>query len=245
MKKLVTAFALCAAFSAMAVDSQNIVGYKSDIMLAGENFSMLSSPFVLVGGGTEMPIATLFTDNSIFTAGDTADTADWIAIWENGAYRGLNYFYSSDAGDWSATDNGFDPTTDTIPTGTAFWLYRQDTGSTNATVAGQVLTTDATINVVGENFTMVANPYAANLSIVDITGADLATGDTADTADWIAIWENGNYRGVNYFYSSDAGAWSATDNGFDPTTDTVPAGGGFWFYRQNSGASTITLNCPY
>jgi hypothetical protein len=244
MKKLVTALALCASFSAFAaVESQNIVGYKGDIMLAGENFSMLSSPFVPVGGGSAMPIATLFTDNSIFTASDTAETADWIAIWENGAYRGANYFYSSDAGNaWSV--DGFDPTTDTIPVGTAFWLYRQNASSGQATISGQVLTTNVSIAVVGQNFTMVANPYAAALNISQITGADLAASDTAETADWIAIWENGAYRGANYFYSSDAGnAWSV--DGFDPTTDTVPAGGGFWFYRQNAGGSTITLDCPY
>jgi len=243
MKKLVTAFALCAAMSAMAVDSDNIVGYKSDIMLAGENFSMLSSPFVPVGGGDAMPIATLFTDNSIFKASDTSETADWIVIWENGVYRTTSYFYSSDAGNaWSV--DGFETTTDTIPVGTAFWLYRQNAGAVAATVAGQVLTTDATINVAGANFTMVANPFPAAMSIADIIGADLKASDTSETADWIVIWENGGYRVTSYFYSSDAGnTWSV--DGFETTTDTVPAGGGFWFYRQNAGASTITLNCPY
>jgi hypothetical protein len=243
MKKLVTAFALCASISAMAVESENIVGYKSDILLAGENFSMLSSPFLQVGGGTEMPIASLFTDNNIFTASDTADTADWIVIWENGAYRASTYFYSSDAANtWSA--DGFETTTDTIPTGTAFWLYRQSAVSTNATIAGQVLTVNATVNLAGANFTMVANPYPQAISIAAITGPDLMASDTADTADWIVIWENGAYRASTYFYSSDAAnTWSA--DGFETTTDTVPAGGGFWFYRQNAGASTITLDCPY
>jgi len=151
MKKLVTAFALCAAMSSMAVDSDNIVGYKSDIMLAGENFSMLSSPFVPVGGGDAMPIATLFTDNSIFTASDTADTADWMVIWGDGTYRDATYYLSSDAANtWSS--DGFNTTTDTIPVGTAFWLYRQSAGSVAATVAGQVLKTDATVNVAGANF---------------------------------------------------------------------------------------------
>ncbi len=244
MKKLVTAFALCAAMSAFAqVESQNIVGYKSDIMLAGANFSMLSSPFVPVGGGSAMPIASLFTDNSIFTASDTSLTADWIVIWENGAYRASIYWYSSDAANtWSK--DGFDTTTDTIPTGTAFWLYRQNSGATNATVSGQVLTTNATVNVAGANFTMVANPYPAPISIAAITGVGLSASDTSETADWIVIWENGSYRAAIYWYSSDAAnTWSK--DGFDTTTDKVPAGGGFWFYRKTAGTSTITLTCPY
>jgi hypothetical protein len=248
MKKLVTALALCAAVSTYAaVESQNIVGYKSDIMLAGANFSMLSSPFAPVGGGSGIPINSLFTDNSIFTASDTADTADWIIIWENGAYRLPKYFYSSDAGNtWASGADSFTTTTDTIPTGTAFWLYRQNIASTNATVAGQVITTNLTVNVVGANFTMVANPFPAPMSIAAITGADLTASDTADTADWIIIWENGAYRLPKYFYSSDAGnTWASGADSFTTTTDKVPAGGGFWFYRKNAGTSTLTLPCPY
>jgi uncharacterized membrane protein YbhN (UPF0104 family) len=185
----------------------------------------------------------LFTDNSIFTASDSPTTADWIIIWENGGYRLPKYFFSSFAGNtWSK--NLFTTTTDTIPFGTAFWLYRQNSGATNATVSGQVLTTNATVNVAGANFTMVANPYPADMSIAAITGANLKASDSPTTADWIIIWENGGYRLPKYFFSSFAGnTWSK--NLFTTTTDKVPAGGGFWFYRQNAGESTITLTCPY
>jgi hypothetical protein len=49
MKKLVTAFALCAAMSAMAVDSQNVVGYRTETYIG---YRAQTVQFQKPGGGT-------------------------------------------------------------------------------------------------------------------------------------------------------------------------------------------------
>ena len=207
---------------------------------------MVAPAFTLVGGG-EKPIKDIFADNSVFQAAETDADADLIKVWKDTTY--VTYFYASDAGNaWSSDQDGFDETTDTIPIGNAFWLYRVGTAVPTATLCGEVIGTDIDVAIFGgtgsgEDLTQVGNPFSHPLPIASITAPDLQAAETDADADLIKVWNGSTY--LTYFYASDAGdAWSSDQDGFDETTDTIPIGGAFWFVRRGT-PTTITLPVPY
>ena len=246
MKKLMTAVAVCAVAGlalSQSVTSANIVGYKSDVSVIANYYTMLGTPFVPVGG-TPTPIGSIFTSNTSFTANETLSSADSILVWNGTTY--VSYFYSSDAGTPGAwvKDDAFTPTTDTIPVGGAFWFNRIGSALHGLTIAGQVVTTNVSVAVKANYFTMVGNPFAAAIPISSISAPDLTANETLSSADSILIWNGTTY--VSYFYSSDAGtpgAW-VKDDAFTPTADVIPSAGAFWFNRIGA-ATTITLPVPY
>ena len=228
---------------AQQVVSSNIVGYQK-ITLAANNYTMLSPMFNYVGGG-EKGIKDLFEEDN-FVAADTGGGADCIYLWEDGEYT-KTYFFSSDAGDaWSDDQDGFDETTDTLPTGLGFWFFSRSDSDKEVTLAGEVPTNNVVVNIAADNYTMVANPFSAPLpvkSIVPVTG-EFTSADTGGGADCIYLWEDGEYT-KTYFFSSDAGdAWSDDQDGFDETEDTIAPGLGFWFFRRGE-AMKIELPVPY
>ncbi len=225
------------------VVSSNVVGYQK-VTLAAENYTLLAPMFTYVGGG-DKEVSDLFAEND-FTSADTDADADFIELWEVGAYS-RKYFFSSDAGDaWSDATDGFDETTDTVDGKLGFWFYNRDTNDKEVTLAGEVATEDVEVELVANNYTLIGNPFAAPLpikSIVAVSG-NFTSADTDADADFIELWEDGAYS-RKYFFSSDAGdAWSDATDGFDETEDTVPAGLGFWFFRRGT-SMTIKLPAPY
>ena len=234
-----------AAVPAWAADvvSSNIVGYKK-VTLAADNYTLLAPMFTCVGGG-DKAIPDIFAEDD-FVASDTASDADFIELWEDGAYS-RKFFFSSDANNaWSSDQDGYDETDETIEGKLGFWFYNRDTDDKEVTLAGEVPTEDVEVVIAGDNYTLIGNPFAAPLpikSIVAVSGAFTAS-DTASDADFIELWEDGGYS-RKYFFSSDAGdAWSSDQDGYDETDDTIPAGLGFWFYRQGS-EMTVKLPVPY
>ena len=246
MKKTFIALALAASVApawAAEVVSSNIVGYQK-VTLAANNDTMLAPMFTYVGGG-EKSIPDIFEEND-FVSADTDAEADYISLWEDGGYS-RTYFFSSDAGDaWSSADDGFDETTEGLQTGLGFWFYSRSDTDKSVTLAGEVPSTNIVVDIAADNYTMLANPFAAPLPIKSIVPAngDFTPADTDAEADYISLWEDGGYSRT-YFFSSDAGdAWSSADDGFDETDDTIPAGLGFWFYRRGE-AMKIVLPVPY
>ena len=246
---MIAAIFAASAFSAFAADvySSNIVGYTklaANGGVSGEAYTMLAAPFTPVGGG-EIAIKDLFLDNSIFQAGDTEGAADTIKIWTGAGYT--TYFYSSDVPDaWASDQDSFTETEDTIPVGTGFWLYRRGAAIPAMLTAGEVIQTNVTVTVNGndaEAYTQVANPFAAALPIASIAAPDWVAGDTEGAADTIKVWTGAGY--ATYFYSSDVpDAWASDQDSFTETTDSVPVGASFWIYRRG-GATTATLPVPY
>jgi len=223
------------------VESQNIVGYVSTVNLAANYFTMVAPPFSAVGG-TAIPVASLFSDNSSFIASDTEGGADTLKVWNGTGYD--TYFFSSDADNkWASGDDSFSETTATLPAGSAFWFFRRGAALTGMTVAGQVLTTNVTVAVAGNYFTMVGNPFAAPLPIKSLTAPGLIASDTEGGADTLKVWNGTGYD--TYFYSSDAdNKWASGDDSFSETTATLPAGSAFWFFRRGV-ATSLTLPVPF
>ena len=147
------------------------------------------------------------------------------------------------------TTNNQSPDDDyALPRGKALFVYRPN-GSTDGDIylyGALASTAMSPVATVANGYTLIGNPFAAPLpikSIVAVSGAFTAS-DTASDADFIELWEDGGYS-RKYFFSSDAGdAWSSDQDGYDETDDTIPAGLGFWFYRQGS-EMTVKLPVPY
>jgi hypothetical protein len=232
-------FAPCAG--AEAVYSENIVGYTK-VTLEGDNFNMLSAAFVPVGGGVGKKIVDVFTDNSQFTAGYAATQADYINIWNGGGYE--TYFFSAFINSWASTQNMFNETDETIPSVGGFWLYRVN-DNLPVTLAGEVITTNMTVSsIAADNFNMIANPFAAPLPIktIGIAAGSFTAGYAATQADYINVWNGNGYD--TYFFSAFVNKWASTQDMFNETDASIPAGGSFWLYSLGT-ATSITLPVPY
>ena len=94
-----------------------------------------------------------------------------------------------------------------------------------------------------------------NVSIQDFVGnkSDLVAGAAPATADQIQVWDGTKFS--IYFYRAYKAtnpnkftlgpAWVNTAAASTPTTDTIPAGKGFWFARPStSSAGTIVESSP-
>ena len=220
------------------------MGYQK-LTLAAENYTMLSPMFSYIGGGSKK-IVDLFEEKEGFNSSDTDGEADCIILWENGAYT-TTYFFSSDADDaWADAGDSFDETEDAFPENLGAWFLNRGAAKV-VTLAGQVPTEDVVVDIAADNYTMLANPFAAPLpvkSIVPEEGYAFTSSDTDGDADCIILWENGAYT-TTYFFSSDAGdAWADAGDSFDETEDTILPGLGFWFYRRGA-AMQIKIPVPY
>ncbi|MGI6496656.1 MAG: hypothetical protein ACOX5G_11350 [Kiritimatiellia bacterium] len=96
---------------------------------------------------------------------------------------------------------------------------------------------------------MLANVYPADIALNGLDwGAQGAFG-SADfrTADQILVWTGNGYT-VYYLYDTGSGdpdwdnKWYEVGNDDYPTTDSIPAGSGFWYLGH--GSWTLTLPNP-
>ena len=89
MKKLVTACALCAAMSAFAVDSQNIVGYTTK--------STTANTLDMMGVGFQNPGTNTISIQSVVpVSGFSVEGADQLRIWNPLTQGYSTFFYYSD-----------------------------------------------------------------------------------------------------------------------------------------------------
>jgi hypothetical protein len=228
MKKLVTAFALCAAISAMAVESENVVGYQTVTCASG--FTVFTPTFLTVGGTpiTYKDLSGTFEDfdNLQFfnAAGDVTFTATWYTL-ENASVPTGWY------------DGDFNPLADTeITTGQGFFVSLANAGS--VTVKGEVNKNAATITSVA-GFTVTGNcmPKGVTYGAIVTTGLlDFdnlqffdAAGDVTFTATWYTL-ENASVP--TGWYDGDFNSLAAT---------IIPAGQGFFLSTADAG---VTLQIP-
>lgn len=253
MKKLVTALALCASFSAFAqVESANIVGYTTVPTLAG-TYTMIGGQFEGVGGGG-MPVQSI---KGSFVGGTGLVDSDNLLVWSNGSYK--SYFFGNWAGAYGAEyDNlwywgGDDanPSTDVIMPGQGLWFLSRSGSAGTATFSGQVKVNNTNLSVLANTYTLFSNPYptevAINSASFAVTGATGGTGLV--DSDNLLVWANGSYK--SYFFGNWAGAYGAEyDNlwywgGDDanPTTDTFKVGQAAWYLRRGA-ATTMSFVSP-
>jgi hypothetical protein len=264
MKKIaVAALALTAAGAALAeVVSANVVGYQNIEVKPG--FNMIAFNFQPVtGSGAEAFYITNFVGNtSALIAGSGATSSDQIQVWDPATAAFSVYFYRAKSNRfpagpaWVKTTAGSTVTADTIPTGAGVWFARPDTApaTANLTVSGEV-GASAHTHTIASGFNMISSAFPVDMALnggaIDWAACGAVAGSGATSSDQIQVWDATTQTFTVYFYRAKSNrfpagpAWVNTTAGSTATTDTIPAGKGFWYARPStSAAGTLTETSP-
>ena len=272
------------------ISSANVVGYTTVTFAAGDRYVICGIPFDNTADAAGLSIQDLVPDplNNGWTGGGSANNADAIQFWNNGQYVTL-YLFNSTAtssaamarkGKWinpaaamlpdASWGNGSQPSALKLKPGMSFWIRRApgtESEAKTVTLSGQVVTSsgNATHTVVnGYNlFTSgYTGGFALNNDYINWMQLGAVGGGSANNADSIQFWNNGQYVTL-YLFNSTAtssaamarkGKWinpaaamlpdASWGNGSQPSTKIVQPGEGFW-YRHRGEGFTFTENKPY
>jgi hypothetical protein len=239
MKKLMMTLAagLFATAVVAQVTSGNVVGYQTS-NLASNQYTALGWQFSLVGGATEIPIASI-TNYPNPTTGLSLSGADGIRVFY-GANSTYTNYYRRTLTSWRK-EGGAATTTDTIKPGQMVMFYKRTTNST-LTQSGEVINQDVNIAVGSNQYSAICNPFPMDIPIASITNyPNPTTGLSLSGADGIRVFYGANSTYTNY-YRRTLTSWRK-EGGAATTTDNIPAGAGFMFYKRTTG-STITFDTP-
>ena len=250
MKKLIALAAVAACGAALAVESANIVGYTTIDAPAAGNYKALSVAFDNVGSVKTYPIASLITCDAPKGAASALTSADQIWLWDTAAGDWVKYFYlkkgTQPAVGWCKKGETA-VTTDTISSGETFFFYRGTGGAaTTLTLSGEVKAFDAQPEYdapAAGNYKFIGYPWPVAMPIGGFEkyqGAPKGAASALTSADQIWLWDTAAGDWVKYFYlkkGTQAAVGWCTKGETAVTTDSVPAGQGFFFYRGTGGAA--------
>lgn len=227
MKKLMTAFAVCAlAGLVSAVESLNIVGYQTINLPQG--YKMTTSTFVPVGSdGKSLRLGDITPINFDGANGDT------VQLFNSNGNGNVNHIYTYYAGyGWYNPDTDSNVDAELIPTGTGMFVYAS-LANAQFQVAGEVALQSLAL-AVPAGYTVVGNssPKAITLGAVVPANFDGANGDTAQFFN-----SNGNGN-VNHLYTFYAGyGWYNPDTDSNVDAEVLNPGDAFFAYASQSNAS--------
>ena len=259
MKKIMFALVAASAAAVMAdaaIESANIVGYKTIDVAAG----------TMVGMGVQFNDVT--TENSIKVkdllsiptadqkgANAFAGTADQIWSWDVANTAWKKYFFRKQGtkvigwckqGQTAVTE-------DTLNDGDGFFFVRPTGSGTTVTLNGAVNVTDPTIPVSVAAGTMTFMtypwpiPYAITNFVDNIPSADQKGANAfAGTADQVWIWDDANTAWNKYFFRKQGTkviGWCKQGT-TTVTEDTINPGTCFFFVRPTGSGTTITFTKP-
>lgn len=253
MKKLVTAFALCAAMSTMAqVNSQNIVGYVTKSTVANTMDAM--------GVNFQNPeSSTLSIQLIIPQSGFSMEGADQLRMW-NPLTRGYaTYFYfgvtyqddtyAVEAGPgWADAAQVRVLSSVKLDPGQGFWMKTESAAT--FTIAGEIVQpTDNKISTLANTFDMVAGTFPVTMSIQD---AVPVSGFSIEGADQLRVWNPLTRVYATYFYFAvtylDDTYAVETGPGWADAAQiranvTIAQGQGFWL--KTEAAAVLSFTSPY
>ena len=190
MKKLVTVCALCAAMSAMAIDSQNVVGYQTITIPQG--YSIVTGTFIPVGSaGSSIKLGDI-VPNASFASG--ADTIAFLNPDGSGSFTTIAYYYVGYG--WYDIESN-DLNGQSIPKGASFLVSTGGTG-VKFTLKGEVYKTAFSI-AVPQGVSLVGNCVPKDIKLGDIVpNASFVSG--ADTLAFLNPDGSGNFSTTAYYY---------------------------------------------
>ena len=252
MKKVMFAAAVAAAGLAFGIESANTVGYHTVPSISGSQYVALGVQFESCAGGA-IAVKDLVTVANP-TGGGQIGTADQIWRWNTASAEWTKYFYYSSRGvkRWVVSTDTTKETTDTVPAGeTVFFCRAAGAAATSLTLAGAVkeMTGVSSVSVSGSQLAFMANPWPTSVSIANFnsnySSGSPTGGGQIGTADQIWRWNTATSSWTKYFYFSSRGQtrWVESTATTTATTDTIPAGEGFFFQRAGS-AATISIAAP-
>ena len=248
-----------------AVES-DVVGYQNIDIKPG--FNMIAFNFQpLTGEGVS--IQDFVADKEALVAGINASYADQIQVWDPATSTFTTYFYraykATNPGKftlgpaWVKASDASKPTTDTIPTGSGVWFARPTTATEGEITVSGKITATAGLHTIEPGFNMISSAFPVDMALndgaIDWEACGAVAGINASYADQIQVWDPDTKTFTTYFYraykATNPGkftlgpAWVKASEASKPTTDTIPAGKGFWYARPADKAEgSLTETSP-
>ena len=205
-----------------------------------------------------------FVDNKEdLVAGATAASSDQIQVWDGSQFTAYFYrAYSSKVPKftlgpaWVKVGATSTVTTDTVKRGFGVWFARPaDKAAGIITVLGAVNAASKTHDILA-GFNMISSAFPCDFKFnngpVDWEACGAVAGATAASSDQIQVWDGSQFTAYFYrAYSSKVPkftlgpAWVKVGATSTVSTDTIPAGKGFWYARPStSTAGTLVEKSP-
>ena len=226
---------------------------------------MIAFNFQPLDGTENVSIQDFVQNKSDLVAGTVAGNSDQIQVWDGSKFS--IYFYRQYKSNmpnkftlgpaWVANASASTPTTDTIKRGSGVWFARPtDQAAGTITVSGSINATAKTHNILA-GFNMISSAFPCDFKFnggaIDWEKCGAVAGTVAGNSDQIQIWDGSKFS--IYFYRQYKSnmpnkftlgpAWVANASAGTPTTDTIPAGKGFWYARPSEmSAGTLTETSP-
>ena len=261
--KLVTAACALVAGLALAdggVESANVVGSQNIEVKPG--FNMIALNFQPIGNAAAFAITGLVQNVGALIAGGAAGNSDQIQVWDPSTKEFTGYFYRAYSSRFTAGPGWVKSgatgtiTSDTIPAGAGVWFARPTTAPATATLilSGEVGATAFTHNI-ASGFNMISSAFPVDIKLnggpIDWATCGAIAGGAAGNSDQIQVWDPTTQEFTGYFYRAyssrfTAGpAWVKSGATGSATTDSIPAGKGFWYARPDAQqAGTLTEASP-
>ena len=239
---------------------QTVVGYNTVDAPAAGKFKAFAVQFEGVGETTAIAIPNLFAcDNPKGAANGNLTTPDKIWLWDTDANDWVKYYYrkvgTAAAVGWCKLGET-SVTTDTVSNGDTVFFYRgSGATATTLTLAGGVKSFVASASYdapAAGKFKFIGYPWPSAMQISKFDTYQGAPKGAANgnltTPDKIWLWDTDANDWVKYYYrkvgTAAAVGWCKLGE-TTVTTDTIPAGEGFFFYRGSGAvADTITFTPP-
>lgn len=202
--------------------------------------------------GSDVAIKDLVTVGTP-VGGANIGVSDQIWVWNTTSATWTKYFYYSGRGvkQWRVNGGAAVETTDTIPTGTTFFFCRSAgaTGTTTLTLSGKVKALDgeSSFTVSAAQLAFASNPWPIAFAVKDInncyTAGEPVGGANIGVSDQIWVWNTESASWTKYFYYSGRGTkqWRVNGGAAAETTDSIPAGTGFFFQRSAGATAPATI----
>ena len=202
--------------------------------------------------GSDVAIKDLVTVGTP-VGGGSYGVADQIWVWNTESASWTKYFYYSGRGvkQWRVNGGPAVETTDTIPTGTTFFFCRASTasGTTTLTLSGKVKALDgeSSFTVSANQLAFASNPWPIAMNVKDInsyyTSGEPVGGGSIGVSDQIWVWNTESASWTKYFYYSGRGTkqWRVSGGAAAETSDSIPAGVGFFFQRASTASAPATI----
>ena len=211
----------------------------------------------------EISIQDFIGNKDDLVAGATAASSDQIQVWDGTRFS--IYFYRAYSSKipkftlgpaWVASSKNSVPTTDKIKRGSGVWFARPtDKAAGVITVSGAINAASKTHDILA-GFNMISSAFPCDFKFndgpIDWETCGAVAGATAASSDQIQVWDGSKFS--IYFYRAYSSkipkftlgpAWVASSKNSVPTTDTIPAGKGFWYARPSTASSgTLVEKSP-
>ena len=213
----------------------------------------------------EISIQDFIGNKADLVAGTAAANSDRIQVWDGTAFT--TYFYRMYKSNnpnkftlgpaWVKSSAATTPTTDTVKRGFGVWFARPTTAEAGTiTVSGAINAASKTHDILA-GFNMISSAFPCDMKFnggaIDWVSCGAIAGTAAANSDRIQVWDGAAF--TTYFYrmykSNNPNkftlgpAWVKSSAATTPTTDTIPAGKGFWYARpSDKEADTLVEKSP-